>query len=143
MPGDTRVFVAEDDGVWWKLASVSVPKQVADKVGCPVILTGNLSDELENGLAGGVRAITHDTVELLKRRVTLKPFSFTVDNVNNKIDVACRIQLPLLFKSTGLNCGQSKHWLYTNVSVWSNCSCNKSMQNKEMLTLTNYSKRNW
>lgn len=41
LPGDMRVFEAEDDGDLEKLASVTVPKQLAVKVGCPVILTVN------------------------------------------------------------------------------------------------------
>ncbi|CAG2219904.1 unnamed protein product [Mytilus edulis] len=99
LPGDMRVFEAEDDGDLGKLASVTVPKQLAVKVGCPVILTVNLSDELVNGLAGEVRVMTQDTIDVyfesLKRQVTLKPFSFTVYDANKKIDVACRTQYPI------------------------------------------------
>ncbi|VDI60337.1 Hypothetical predicted protein [Mytilus galloprovincialis] len=57
----------------------------------------NLSDELLNRLAGEVRAITHDTVDVyyesLNKRMPLKPFSYTVYDVNKKIDFACRTQM--------------------------------------------------
>ncbi|CAC5389979.1 PIF1 [Mytilus coruscus] len=147
-----RVFEAEDDGDLGKLASVSVPKQVAVKVGCPVILTVNLSDELVNGLAGEVRAITHDTVDVyfesLKRRVTLKPFSFTVYDANKKIDVACRTQFPIrlafaltVHKAQGLtvdrisiDCTQMYQFGQIAVAI-SRCTTKKGLH------ITNFSKR--
>ncbi|CAC5389967.1 PIF1 [Mytilus coruscus] len=146
------VFEAEDDGDLGKLASVAVPKQVAVKVGCPVILTVNLSGQLVKGLAGEVRAITHDTVEVYfessKRRVTFKPFYFTVYDANEKIDVACRTQYPIrlafaltVHKAQGLtvdrisiDCTQMNQFGQIAVAI-GRCTTKKGLH------ITNFSKR--
>ncbi|CAC5357486.1 PIF1 [Mytilus coruscus] len=113
-----RVFEAEDDGDLGKLASVSVPKQVAVKVGCAVILTVNLSDELVNGLAG------------------------------EKIDVACRTQYPIrlafaltVHKAQGLtvdrisiDCTQMYQFGQIAVAI-SRCTTKKGLH------ITNFNKR--
>ncbi|CAG2216822.1 unnamed protein product [Mytilus edulis] len=90
-----RVIEAEDDGDLGKLASVTVPKQLAVKVGCPVILTVNLSDELVNGLAGEVRVMTQDTIDVyfesLKRQKSTGqyPEFYGKEQYLPKVDWSC------------------------------------------------------
>jgi hypothetical protein len=56
----------------------------------------NLSDELVNGLTGEVMSFNSEAVDVyfpsLNRNASIKRHSFTVYDVDKKIDVACRMQ---------------------------------------------------
>ncbi|KAJ8313158.1 hypothetical protein KUTeg_009289 [Tegillarca granosa] len=69
------------------------------KVGCPIILIVNLSDELVNGLEGKVCELYLESVVCffpsIKRKVEIGMHYFKKYSVEMKKDIGCRKQLPL------------------------------------------------
>ena len=63
--GDLYEFVSEDSGDVKELETITAPKILWLKVGCPIILLKNLSDTLVNGLRGILLSVTNS--ELLVR----------------------------------------------------------------------------
>ena len=113
-----------DSGDKTRLNSVAAAKILALKKWCPVILIVNLSDELVNGLTGEVMSFNSEAVDVyfpsLNRHVSIKRHSFTVYNVDKKIDVACRMQFPLkLSFALTVHKGQGLTLERVSVDCWS------------------------
>jgi hypothetical protein len=104
LSGELKLYEATDSGDKTRLNSVAAAKILALKKWSPVILIVNLSDELVNGLTGEVMSFNSEAVDVyfpsLNRNASIKRHSFTVYDVDKKIDVACRMQFPLRLSFT-------------------------------------------
>ena len=72
--GDEKIYNSLDEGDTERIGG---EKEIHIKIGCPVILTVNLSDELVNGLSGTVEKMNNDNVHVyfptIDRNVALEP----------------------------------------------------------------------
>ena len=120
LSGELKLYEATDSGDKTRLNSVAVAKILALKKWSPVILIVNLSDELVNGLTGEVMSFNSEAVDVyfpsLNRNASIKRHSFTVYDVDKKIDVACRMQFPLRL-SFALNVHKAQGLTLERVSI--------------------------
>lgn len=94
--GVDHVYHAKDEG---ECTGLPGEKTLHLKIGCPVILIVNLSDQLVNGLSGTVTKLGKDSVEVffksIDQNVEVKEFCFTRYKKILKKDVGSRMQIPL------------------------------------------------
>ncbi|KAJ8321044.1 hypothetical protein KUTeg_002631 [Tegillarca granosa] len=94
--GEERVYKSQDEG---DVKNIKEKEKLYLKVGCPIILIVNLSDELVNGLEGKVCELYLESVVCffpsIKRKVENGMHYFKKYSVEMKKDIGCRKQLPL------------------------------------------------
>ncbi|XP_033755719.1 ATP-dependent DNA helicase PIF1-like [Pecten maximus] len=101
LEGKLKVYKSKDEGSHHYLNKFLAPKNLALKVGCPVMLVKNLSDKLVNGLRGVVTALDTYSVDvkfiLHDKDITsnIKTTKFTTFDLVDKTILAKRVQLPL------------------------------------------------
>lgn len=109
--GDAAIFHATDEGAVANLSKFVVPKILAVKVGCQVMLLKNLSDKLVNGLRGKVMELRRDciTTGFGDIELGLSVQLFSIYSGRQRKVVATRRQFPLclsyamtIHKSQGL-----------------------------------------
>ncbi|XP_060594248.1 ATP-dependent DNA helicase PIF1-like, partial [Ruditapes philippinarum] len=99
-PGSMYEYKSEDSGNASDLSKISVPSILWLKIGCPVILMRNLSNQLVNGLQGFVKDILEGSgpvIEFPSINITrtIPKISFTVYSPRLNRDLATRQQYPL------------------------------------------------
>ena len=95
--GEDKLYSCSDEGDCSGL-DIHVPKQLHLKIGCPVILTVNLSDTLVNGLTGHTVECQDNCVVVhfaSLGNVSIMPYAFKKYDPYLKKDKGCRTQLPL------------------------------------------------
>ncbi|XP_033756127.1 ATP-dependent DNA helicase RRM3-like [Pecten maximus] len=101
LDGELKRYKATDEGSEHYLGKFLAPRNLALKVGCPVMLVQNRSDELVNGLRGVVTKLLSDSVEVkfaMEKKTTttnIERTTFTTFDPVKKLVVAKRAQLPL------------------------------------------------
>lgn len=97
--GDMYEFQAIDTGDSAELKHLTVPKTLWLKIGCPVILLRNLTDNLVNGLRGTLTHATDKELAVyfpsLQRTQSLQKEIFTVFDPRKNADIASRMQFPV------------------------------------------------
>ena len=101
LPTQLYVFTSEDEGDTCFLEKFLAPKNLGLKIGIPVMLLVNLSDELVNGRIGTVIEIENANVRVefvignVKKTVSVSRYLFTKYDPVDKIMLAKRLQFPL------------------------------------------------
>lgn len=108
--GDKQVYNSIDEGDISKLEKIPVPKQLHLKIGCPIMLLKNLSEQLVNGLRGTVTALSNKCVSVdfsgvntEKFTANLKPETFLIYSCNEGKVIASRQQVSFAFSITSTN----------------------------------------
>ncbi|XP_014678041.1 PREDICTED: ATP-dependent DNA helicase PIF1-like [Priapulus caudatus] len=103
LQGKQTLYTATDSGDRQTLRRRSrVPRYVALKVGAPVVLTANISEQYFNGLLGTVTAITPDgplikfEVKGHQQAIIISPHLSSIFSPAHQKVIATRKQLPLL-----------------------------------------------
>ncbi|XP_014679135.1 PREDICTED: ATP-dependent DNA helicase PIF1-like [Priapulus caudatus] len=103
LPGKQTMYTATDTGNSQALKRrARVPKYVALKVGAPVVLTTNLSEQHFNGLLGTVSEITPDgplvkfSFQIHQQAILIRPHLSSIFSPAHQKVIATRKQLPLL-----------------------------------------------
>ncbi|XP_071176509.1 uncharacterized protein [Mytilus edulis] len=103
IPSQLYVYQSDDEGSCDFLQKILAPKYLGIKVGIPVMLLVNLSDDLVNGKVGTVTYIDNDSctltiqfcIKTVKKTVKITKYLFTKYDPVDKIILAKRLQFPI------------------------------------------------
>lgn len=101
LPGQMSVFRSEDEGDFHYINKFLAPKHLGLKIGCPVMLLVNLTEELVNGKIGKVSNILGEeifvdfTIQNSLKTVKISKYLFSTYDPKDKCILAKRTQYPL------------------------------------------------